>query len=148
MKKIVSLVLSALLLCTLVLSLASCSTYNSIEKRFVNAGYEVVDTTDEDGNDFLDFAHELEEGGEVSCTVHILKKDLVSAAIILEFGADKDAAARLDELLTEDDYNNFIEADEKSDYLNGNCVLVPFSLNIFDLEDTIDEMKDIFSGDD
>ena len=146
MKKIVSLVLSVVLLCTLVLSLASCSTYNSIEKRFVKEGYEVVDTTDEDGKSFLDFAHELEEGGEVSCTVHILKKDLVSAAIILEFGADRDAAARLDELLTDDDYEDFIDADEKNDYLNGNCVLIPFSLNIFDLKDTVEEMKTIFSG--
>jgi hypothetical protein len=33
-----------------------------------------------------------------------------------------------------------------NDYLNGNCVLIPFSLNIFELKDTVEEMKTIFSG--
>ncbi|MBQ8173980.1 MAG: hypothetical protein IJ009_01110 [Clostridia bacterium] len=144
MKRFLTLALTAVLLCSLVLTLASCSSYGKIEKNFLKAGYEVVDTTNEDGEDVMDFVADLEEDGEVSCTIHILKKDLLTYAIILEFDADKDAQAKLDELLTDKDYEDLMAVEEKSDYINGNCVLVPCVLNLFDLDDSVEEMVDIF----
>ena len=145
MKRFLTLALTAVLLCTLMLSLASCSAYGKIEKNFVGAGYEVVNTENEDGDDVLDFVADLEEDGEVSCTVHILKKSIGTYAIVLEFGADKDAQAKLDELLTDEDYKDFMELDEKANFIRGNCVLVPFTLNIFDAKNTVQEMVDLFN---
>ena len=149
MKKILSLSLAVVMLCVLVLSLASCSTYGSIEKRFVKAGYEVVNTEDDDGNNLLSYVSDFEEDGEVSCTVHILKKKVGTYAFVLEFGADKDAAAKLDELLTDADYKTLMEMDDKSDFINGNCVLVPvvITLNIFGIDEMVEEMTDLFQED-
>lgn len=145
MKRILTLALAAIMLCTLVMSLASCSAYGKIEKNFVNAGYEVVNTEDEDGEDALDFVADFEEDGEVSCTVHILKKSIGTYAIVLEFGADKDAQAKLDELLTDEDYKDLMELDEDAKFIRGNCVLVPFTLNIFDAKNTVKDMVEIFN---
>ena len=142
MKKLLTLSLTLLMLCTLVFTLSSCSTYSKIEKNFLNEGYKVISAEDGEG---LDFVADLEEDGEVSCTVHILKKDAVSYAIVLEFGADKDAQARLDELLTDDDYKEFMELDEEAKFIRGNCVLIPFTMNIFDLKGTVSEMVDLFN---
>lgn len=144
MKKFLTLTLVAVLLSALMLTLASCSSYGKIEKNFLNADYELVDTTGEDGEDLLEFVANLEEG-EASCTVHILKKDLVSYAIILEFGADKDAQAKLDELLTDEDVKNFMKLDDEAQFIRGNCVLVPFTLNIFNLQGTVEEMAELFN---
>ena len=144
MKRFLTLTLVAVLLSALMLTLASCSSYGKIEKNFLNADYELVDTTGEDGEDLLEFVANLEEG-EASCTVHILKKDLVSYAIILEFGADKDAQAKLDELLTDEDVKNFMKLDDEAQFIRGNCVLVPFTLNIFNLQGTVEEMAELFN---
>ncbi len=144
MKRFLTLTLVAVLLSALMLTLASCSSYGKIEKNFLDADYELVDTTGEDGEDLLEFVANLEEG-EASCTVHILKKDLVSYAIILEFGADKDAQAKLDELLTDEDVKNFMKLDDEAQFIRGNCVLVPFTLNIFNLQGTVEEMAELFN---
>ncbi len=143
MKKTLSLALAMLMLCTAVLALASCnmfSTYSAIEKRFTDAEWEVVDTTGDDGENVLDFVADLDGDGEVKCEAHILKKNVFTYVIVLEFGADADAQARLDELLTEDDVSMLIKADEKSDYINGNCVLIPFTVT------AADEAKELFQG--
>ena len=145
MKRFLTLALTSVLLCSLMLTLASCSSYGKIEKNFLAEDWEVVDTKDEEGEDALDFVADLEEDGEVSCTVHILKKSIGTYAIILEFGADKDAQAKLDELLTDEDYKDFMELDEEAKVIRGNCVLVPFTLNIFDLKGTVKEMVEIFN---
>lgn len=143
MKKLLSLTLLSAVLLVCVLSLTSCSAYGGIEKNFLNEGYTVFDTNDEDGNNYLSFVGDLNGEGEVSCTVHILKKTSLtsfSAAVILEFGADADAAARLSELLTEDDISYLRDVDDTSRLLHGNCILIPVAFT----ESSIEAMIQIF----
>jgi hypothetical protein len=108
-------------------------------------GYKVVDTKDEEGNDALSFISDFAEDGELSCTVHILKKSVGTYAIVLEFGADADAHKKLSEMLTDEDLANIADVDDSSKLLRGNCILVPFTLNIFDAEDIVNEMVTIFN---
>ena len=53
MKRIVAFLMAALMLVGAVFTLTACSAYGGIEKNFVNAGYEVVNTEDEDGDNLL-----------------------------------------------------------------------------------------------
>lgn len=145
MKRLLTMTLACVMLVTLVLSLASCSAYGKIEKNFTAEGYEVVNTKDEEGNDALSFIGDFEEDGEVSCTVHILKKSLTTYAIILEFGADADAQKKLDELLTDEDMANISDVDDESKLIRDNCILIPLSLNIFNAEAEVKEMVNLFN---
>lgn len=137
--------LACAMLVVLVFSLASCSAYGKIEKNFTAEGYEVVNTKDEEGNDALSFIGDFDEDGEVSCTVHILKKSIGTYAVILEFGANDDAQKKLDEMLTDADFDNLKDVDDKSKLIRENCVLVPITLNIFNAEATINEMVTLFN---
>jgi hypothetical protein len=145
MKRLLTMTLACAMLVVLVLSLASCSAYGKIEKNFTAEGYKVVDTKDEEGNDALSFISDFAEDGELSCTVHILKKSVGTYAIVLEFGADADAQKKLSEMLTDEDLANIADVDDSSKLLRGNCILVPFTLNIFDAEDIVNEMVTIFN---
>lgn len=128
MKKIVSFALMAVMLCVMVLSLASCSSYGKIEKNFTNEGYKVIDTTDDDGKNYLSFVAGLEDDAELKCTVHILKKSVGNYAVILEYGANEDAQKALEKHLTEGDIENLKKFSEDSKLVNGNCLLIPVSL--------------------
>ena len=143
MKRFFTLALSAVLLCALALSLASCSAYGKIEKNFLSAEYEIVNTEDENGEDLLSFVAELDEEGKLSCTAHILKKRVGAYAIILEFDANKDAQAKLDKYLTDEDIQNYIKLDDQSKLLRDNCLLIPFV--ILDYDDSISEMIELFN---
>lgn len=145
MKRLLTMTLACAMLVLLVLSLASCSAYGKIEKNFTAEGYEVVNTKDEEGNDALSFIGDFDEDGEVSCTVHILKKSIGTYAVILEFGANDEAQKKLDEMLTDKDFDNLGEVDDKSKLIRENCVLVPITLNIFNAEATINEMVTLFN---
>lgn len=145
MKRLLTMTLACMMLVTLVLSLASCSAYGKIEKNFTAEGYEVVNTKDEEGNDALSFIGDFAEDGEVSCTVHILKKSITTYAIILEFGADADAQKKLDELLTDEDMANIADVDDESKLLRDNCILIPLSLNLFNAEAEVKEMVNLFN---
>ncbi len=145
MKRLLTMTLALSMLVVLVLSLASCSAYGKIEKNFTNAGYEVVDTKDAEGNDALSFVGDFDENGEVSCTVHILKKSLVEYAIILEFDADKDAREMLDEILTDTDMGNISAVDDTSKLIRDNCLLIPVSLNLLNLKASVNEMVTLFN---
>ncbi len=145
MKRLLTMTLACAMLVVLVLSLASCSAYGKIEKNFTAEGYEVVNTKDDEGKDALSFIGDFDEDGEVSCTVHILKKSIGTYAVILEFGADADAQKKLDEMLTDADFDNLKDVDDKSKLIRDNCVLVPITLNIFNAEATINEMVTLFN---
>ena len=151
MKKIVSFALAALMLVSLMLTLTACgSAYPGIEKNFVNAGFEVVDTSDSDGKSYLSFITDL-ENGEISCTIHVLKKGKLSDndlvyAVIAEYGADKDAAAALDEQLDGGLASTLKDLDE-SKLVKGNCLLIPINanLNFLKAEENIENMLELFN---
>ena len=145
MKRLLSMTLVTVMLAFLVLSLASCSAYGKIEKSFTDAGYKVINTTDEDGNNALSFIADFEKDGAVSCTAHILKKSIGTYAVILEFGANADAEKKLNEMLTDEDFATLGEVDDKAKLIRDNCVLVPITVNIFNAEATINEMVTLFN---
>lgn len=147
MKKIVSLVLLTAMLLTLALSLTACSAYGGIEKNFTAADWKVVDTTDEDGKNALSFATALgkDENGNVSATVHILKKNALTYAVILEFNADKDAQAKIDEYLTKDETKTYMAYSDKASLVNANCVLIPVCLNLLNAKADAQEMVELFN---
>ena len=129
MKRITSLLLLVVMLSISVLTLASCSTYGSIEKRFLDADYEIVDIDDNATAKTL--KAEFEEM-EVSCTIHLLKKTTTvfgvgGYVLILEFSSTGD----IDKIFGEDGsetIKGIIKDAQKSDYVNDNCVLVPLTL--------------------
>ena len=148
MKKILSLTLAAVMLVSVMLTLTSCSAYGGIEKNFLNAGFEVVDTTDADGKNVLDITAILEDG-EVSCTVHVLKhgvllKGNLMYAVIAEYSGDKEVKEALDDYL-DGELASVLEDLDASKIINGNCLLIPIPLNL-DIEDSVDEMIEIFNN--
>jgi cellobiose phosphorylase len=56
-----------------------------------------------------------------------------------------EAQKKLDEMLTDTDFDNLGEVDDKSKLIRDNCVLVPITLNIFNAEATINEMVTLFN---
>lgn len=128
MKRVISITLFAALLATLVLSLVSCSSYNGIEKNFTKNGYSVVDLSEESNSTANTIVTDLDDM-EVSFTTHLLKKDgtIGGFVLILEFSASEDIDKVLDEEGSET-LRGLLKDMQKSDYVNGNCLLVPLTL--------------------
>ena len=151
MKKFLSVTIAAVLLVSVLLTLTACgSAYPRIEKSFVNAGFTVVDTSDEEGKNYLSFLATLEEG-EISCTVHVLKKgsllkNNLQFAVIAEYGADQDATAALDKYMDGGLASTLKDLDA-SKIVNGNCLLIPVNanLNLLEAEANIDAMIELFN---
>lgn len=122
MKKITSLILLVAMLSLTVLALASCSTYSGIEKNFLKEDYETVDIQN---NTIAKAIEEEFEGKDFSCTLHLLRKSAISGyVLILEFSSSKD----IDEVFGEkgsETVKGLIKDAQKSDYVNGNCLLIP-----------------------
>lgn len=135
-------VVALLLVLVSVFSLVSCSSYSRVEKNFKNAGYEVVDTSDD--SSVKSITAELEKG-EIKFTMHLFKKSgagLLGAdvyAAVIEFASD----AEFDKAFGEDGsatLKGLITDAQKSDYVNGTCVLIPLSIT------NLSEQKKIFKG--
>lgn len=142
MKKIVAIVLLAAMAFTLI----SCSSFNSIKKAFIDNGYTYIDNADSEDNDDAKQANtitaELEEN-EISCTVHMFKTttkiivDIPVYALVLEFNSEKDLTEAIENSET---IKGLIKDSQESDYINGNCLLVPLSLTKYE------EMIEIFKN--
>ncbi len=145
MKRIASLLLVTAMLAVMVLSLASCSVYGTIESNFVNAGYEVVEPESTEGKIATALTGSFaSEDGEVSVTTHIFKKDgafVNSYAFVIEFGADAEAQKTLEEYMSKKDWENYMKVDEELSLVRGNCVLIPWSLD----KDVHKEMVELFN---
>ncbi len=137
-------VLAFLMLSVMVLSLVACSSFGSIKKSFEKAGYTYIENADEEGGDAAaakTITAEL-ENGDISCSVHLFKTttkilvaDVPVYALVLEFDSDKDMEEYLSQSET---LKGFMKDAQQSDYINGNCLLVPLSLTKYQ------EMIDIF----
>lgn len=143
MKKIISLALVAVMLVSVLMLSACGSTYGKIEKNFVDDGFEVVDTSDENGSNILSVTTALEDG-EISCTVHVLKKGAFTYAIIAEYSGDKEAAEALDDYLDGGLASTLKDLDE-SKIVNGNCLLIPVALNIVSAKSDVNNMIELFN---
>ena len=149
MKRIFAFALALLTLAAVTLSMTACgSQYAAIERKFLNEGYEVVDTTnDEDGANYLSITAPLKEG-ELSCTVHVLKRgkfleNTLQYAIIAEYSSDKQAAKALDGYL-DGKLASVLQDLDETKIVNGNCLLIPVVLNL-DIEENLTAMLDLFN---
>lgn len=134
--------IALLLLLVSVFSLVSCSSYSKVEKNFKDAGYEVVDVSDD--TKVKSITAELEKG-EIKFTMHLFKKSDAALfgtdayAAVIEFASD----AEFDKAFGEDGsatLKGLITDAQKSDYVNGTCVLIPLSVT------NLSEQKKIFKG--
>ena len=73
-------ILAVLLMLSCVFLFASCGTFGGIKKNFEDAGWTLVELADdEDGSRTANtIVAEMEEG-DISCTLHIFKKDNTTA---------------------------------------------------------------------
>lgn len=129
----------ALILVTL-FTLVACSSFGGIKSRFEKNGYTYIEL-DEDNSTAKSITAELEEG-EISCTLHMFKKNdslIPAIAMVLEFSSDKDLQKAIADDGSET-LKGLLKDSQNSEYINGNCVLVPLSIN----KDTINEMKELF----
>lgn len=150
MKKFVRIVAFALL-AVMVLSMVACagSTFGKIKANFEKNGYAYVEN--EDGNGIFDAYVADLENGEITCTLHLFKAEpkedeteaggilgaiggaisgLVNAVDycgVIEFGSDEDMQKALAESAT---LQGLITDAQKSDLVNGNCILITGLINI------------------
>jgi len=142
-------ILAACLVVSLVFLLASCGTFSKIKKNFTDAGYTYVEKSDDaKAKDANTIAAQLEKG-EISCTLHIFKKEIISIgdetgykyAFVLEFKSDAELQKAFEENGSET-LKGLIKDAQNSDYVNGNCILIP---NILDDLLTGKEQVEIFN---
>lgn len=114
--------------------LGGCSKINSIQKQFEEEGY----TSSEQVSSLYEQAiSELEEE-DILVKPHLFTKDL-KMAIVFEFRSTKELNEALENNET---LQGFVLDMQKTDYVNGNCVLIPIALT----SDAINEIIDIFQG--
>ena len=146
MKKLTKL-LAVVLVAVMALSLVACtSTFNKIKSNFEKNGYEYV--TNDDGDGIFDAVVADFEEGEISFTLHVFKASekeeeekegnsslgsLIGGAIdsfvnsvdycgVIEFESDEDMQKALSESET---LKGMIKDAQDSDFVNGNCILIP-----------------------
>lgn len=129
MKKLIKVLAVALVGALAVLSLAACgsSTYGKIKSAFEKEGYK-------ESEDFKSIMAPIEkqlEDADLSVTIHILGKDITKVAMILEFKSSKE----LDKQLSDNEtLKGMIKDAQKSNLVNGNCLLIPtLSSEIMDI---------------
>lgn len=100
--------------------LAACNSMPKIKAAFEREGY----TYSQDAADFISkFTEELEEE-QIVFNLHVFTKDLSMAAVI-EFKSNKELEEQLEKSET---LKGLLGDLQKSDIVNGNCVLIPMSL--------------------
>lgn len=133
MKRILSAAVVMLLMLSMVLSLASCSSFGTVKANFEKAGYELVELTEDEKKAFdkLVSGKFETEDGVITYDVHFFQKkggllSGLSTTVVFEFGSDADMAKVIGESET---LKGAIKDIQNSDYVNGNCVLFPLNLN-------------------
>ncbi len=144
MKKSVR-VLAFLMLSVMVLSLVACSSFGSIKKSFLKHGYTYIESVsgeDEESAAFYTITAEMEKGN-ASCSIHLFKTEVPygplkvpAYAMVLEFDSDDELKEYLSQSET---LKGFLQDAQQSEYINGNCLLVPLSPTKYR------EMIDIFN---
>ncbi len=132
-KNFVRLLSLSLLVIMMLTMLVSCgSTYGKIEKNFKEIGYLPVEEVNETATKIAEeLAVADEEGNKVKLTAHVFKKDgdfIDKYAIVLEFSSEGDIDTALGNSET---LKGFVKDAQKSEYVNGNCVLVPLTITEF-----------------
>lgn len=134
MKK-TKVIVALVLVVVLAMMLVGCNKMPSIRKAFEKEGY----VYSEDMKSLMDsVAAEFEEE-EIIVTFHYLYKDLTNSVVIIEFKTTEDMEKALADSET---LQGMLKDAQKSEYVNGNCVCVPFTL----LPATADAILEIFKN--
>lgn len=118
MKKKFVVVITSLTLIVFMLSMfCACSSYGSVKKAFEKEGY----TESESVQSYQSQIKEaIGENNEDACTVHLMVKDTLKVALILEFKSTDKMEEVIEESAT---LKGMIQDIQKSEIVNGNCVL-------------------------
>lgn len=111
--------------------LVGCNSFNGIKKNFENAGY----TYSEEVNTTIKSLLTEFEKEDVVVTPHVFTKSL-NIAVVLEFKSTKEMNQQIEESET---LKGLLKDFQKSDFVKGNCVLIPFGINQ-------DEIIKVFQG--
>lgn len=131
---------AGVLLLTMVVVLCACSTYPSIQKSFLDAGYKAVSTSED--NTALSLEGKFEDV-DLKVTTHLFKTEGLLGidvyALVVEFESEAALKAYMsDDEETSATIKGFISDAQKADCVNGNCLLIPITIT------KISEMLDIF----
>ena len=122
--KLTTRIICSALIIVMLFSLVACgSSFNKIKKNFENEGYTYIES--EDNSTVASITAELEEG-DISCSFHFFKETdafISRIVIIAEFASDKELAKAFAEDGSET-LKGLIKDAQKSEYVNGNCVLL------------------------
>ncbi len=142
MKKFTRLLALSLLVVMTVSMLVSCgSTYGKIEKNFKEIGYTPSEQANDDAKKYTDELNALNENEDkITVTVRVFesKKDIPIVGevtyyvTVLEFGSEGDLEEALGNSET---LKGLIKDAQNSEYVNGNCVLIPPVTALTDWED-------------
>ena len=125
-KKLATIITSIVITLVLVATLCGCSTFGKIQKAFENEGYTQSENAEKYQDQFMKYLNaESDEEVEQICTVHIFTKDYVKVAIIFEFKSTDELNEQIEK---SDALKGAIKDAQNSDYVNGNCILVPIAL--------------------
>ncbi|HEY8396244.1 MAG TPA: hypothetical protein VIK96_05645 [Bacilli bacterium] len=113
------------------LFLTGCSSFMGIKNDFEKAGY----TYSEEANQYVEELMEEFSEKELVVKPHLFYKGL-NYAIVLEFKTSKDLNEQLKKSET---LQGMLKDLQKSDYVRGNCLLIPVGLDR-------GEMVEIFKG--
>lgn len=122
------------LLVAMMLLFCGCSTYGSVKSAFEREGYTESENIEAYQDKIYDALNaKSEEEVDKICKVHLLVKDTIKVALILEF----DSNDKMNEQINESDtLKGLIKDAQKSDYVSGTCILLFYTpltdgLNIF-----------------
>ena len=128
LKKIAAVI--AVLSMTLIL--CACSSYSGIQSRMKKAGFEVAENNSTETKTVTGVIDSM----QLDCTIHTFSKkyegtiaDVSSFAIVLEFNSNEELEKALEEKIENNSaLKEFIGNMEKSEYVNGNCILIPIAI--------------------
>ncbi len=142
MRKITKLLALSLLIVTAFTMLVSCgSTYGTIKKNFKEIGYLPSEAANEEAKKITDELNAIDDdGNKITVTVRVFEKKTTIAIVgevtyyfsVLEFGSEGDLDEALGNSAT---LKGFIQDAQSSEYVNGNCVLVPSVTALTDWSD-------------
>ncbi|MFY9421547.1 MAG: hypothetical protein WBK54_05745 [Bacilli bacterium] len=119
------------------LLLVGCNSLTIIRGDFEKAGYEYS----EEAAQYVEELMAEFEDKKINVRPHLFSKGL-NYAIVLEFNSVKEMEEELEKSET---LKGLVKDLQKSDFVRGNCILIPFAI-AFDYEERIQEMIDIFQG--
>ncbi len=126
MKKFYSFIVAALLV-AVTLTLTGCSTYGGIQKAFEKAGYKVSEDVEKYASENKAAQEEAEKEG-IRIYFHVFTKSTTVAG--LEVPSDVVVIVEFDcsekEMEESETFKGLVKDAQKSDQVNGNCVLVAY----------------------